>query len=212
MFEYHRRCATSAATEAASSGCPPARVAARGDVAPLLVDLGNTLSLDAVDAASQYAAWDAEVAPADVTRALALEFGILGSDFGVTASSSPPSLLPQGSAAPPWLEWPSVIVRNDSTLALAVSLETPARVAALPAAGSAPAAGSKRRRADEDAEGCSSSEAPDATLAATGVSPADARLCTVGVSVTRSSVFVAGRYVKSARGLSQSSWFLQGKR
>ena len=210
MFEYHRRCAASAAAEAATSASPPAIDAAVGDVAPLLVDLGNTLSLDAVDAISQYAAWDAEVAPTDVTRALALEFGILGSDFGVPASSPPPSLLPQGSSMPQWLEWPSLIVRHDSTLALAVSLETPTRVAALPAAGStpAPAAGTKRRRADDDAEG-RPSEAPDATLVA---SPADARLCTVGVSVTRSSVFVAGRYVKSARGLSQSSWFLQGKR
>lgn len=196
VFEYHRRCAAAGASALPSD--PGA--------APLLIDLGNTALLAAGDvAASQYAAWDREDAPDTLLRQLAEEFGgpLAGAgtdpDIGVLGA-------PEAVGRSPWLHWPRVVVRQDATLSVSLSIEPPSS-SARPAADTAAGAGKRRRPGDDDA-----AASRLAALDPAPVDPAAAHICVVGLLVTRGSVFLAGRYVKLARGLSQSSWFLQGKR
>jgi hypothetical protein len=245
VFEFHRRLAAAAETEAgrgeiASAAADP--TVAVGSTMKALIDMGSAISF--LGDSSSYSPWDAEDSPADILGALAQELGhtvdtLLGS-WGDEKSAIPQG--PDAAATPG--AWPRVQVRNDSSLTLTVTIEPPAalmRTYKSALEGEAVKKGvahSGKRRRDEDSGNC------DALIAAAGaegtraavhtaisslyslqnvdphVDPASQasatasseQMCTVDIGIMRGSIFVAGRYRKLARGLSQSSWFLKGKR
>lgn len=207
MFEYHRRCAANTSDDPTS-------------LSSLWIDLGNTASLEAEEASSLYSAWDKEDAPVSLLRELAVEFGLESEllPAGASASAVPPdAMIDVGSEQ--WRQWPRTVVRSDASLSVALSFE-PALpcephkgVAQIRASAALPG---KRKRSFEDGafdEAIDFQLQPsDAVDTAPPPSAISSSVCVIGFSLSRASVYLAGRYVKLARGLSQSSWFLKGKR